>query len=188
MSQKKTLAIIGGGAAGMAAAIEASKHAPLHKFITALGIRHVGGQTAVLLADHFQSLERLAAATKEELLTIPDIGEIVAESILAWFGSEDNMELLAELRELGVAPVYVDTSALPLAGQSYIISGTIAGFGREEAEERLRARGATITKSVTKATTALIVGEKPGKSKLNKAQQLGVPVLGVADYLQMIGE
>lgn len=175
-------------AQNLVAAIEASKHAPLHKFITALGIRHVGGQTAVLLADHFQSLERLAAATKEELLTIPDIGEIVAESILAWFGSEDNMELLAELRELGVAPVYIDTSALPLAGQSYIISGTISGFGREEAEERLRARGATITKSVTKATTALIVGEKPGKSKLNKAQQLGVPVLGVADYLRMIGE
>ena len=175
-------------AQNLVAAIEASKHAPLHKFITALGIRHVGGQTAVLLADHFQSLERLAAATKEELQTIPDIGEIVAESILAWFGSEDNMELLAELRELGVAPVYVDTSALPLAGQSYIISGTIAGFGREEAEERLRARGATITKSVTKATTALIVGEKPGKSKLDKAQQLGVPVLGVADYLRLIAE
>lgn len=175
-------------AQNLVAAIESSKHAPLHKFITALGIRHVGGQTAVLLADHFQSLERLAAATKEELLTIPDIGEIVAESILAWFGSEDNMELLAELRELGVAPVYIDTSVLPLAGQSYIISGTISGFGREEAEERLRARGATITKSVTKATTALIVGDKPGKSKLNKAQQLGVPVLGVADYLQMIGE
>ena len=114
-----------------------------------------------------------------------ELAKALAEAI---FGSEDNMELLAELRELGVAPVYVDTSALPLAGQSYIISGTIAGFGREEAEERLRARGATITKSVTKAPPALIVGEKPGKSKLNKAQQLGVPVLGGADYLQMIGE
>lgn len=172
----------------LVAAIEASKHAPLHRFITALGIRHVGGQTAVLLADRFQSLERLAAATKDELLSLPDIGEVVAESILAWFGSEDNAQLLIELRELGVAPVYTDTSALPLAGQSYIISGSIPGYGREEAEEALRARGATITKSVTKNTTALIVGEKPGQSKLDKATKLGIPVLGIEDFGRLAGQ
>ena len=172
----------------LVAAIEASKHAPLHRFITALGIRHVGGQTAVLLADRFQSLERLAAATKDELLSLPDIGEVVAESILAWFGSEDNAQLLVELRELGVAPVYTDTSALPLAGQSYIISGSIPDYGREEAEEALRARGATITKSVTKSTTALIVGEKPGQSKLDKATKLGIPVLGIEDFRRLAGQ
>ena len=172
----------------LVAAIEASKHAPLHRFITALGIRHVGGQTAVLLADRFQGLERLAAATKDELLSLPDIGEVVAESILAWFGSEDNAQLLVELRELGVAPVYTDTSALPLAGQSYIISGSIPGYGREEAEEALRARGATITKSVTKNTTALIVGEKPGQSKLDKAIKLGIPVLGIEDFRRLAGQ
>ena len=172
----------------LVAAIEASKHAPLYRFITALGIRHVGGQTAVLLADRFQSLERLAAATKDELLSLPDIGGVVAESILAWFGSEDNAQLLVELRELGVAPVYTDTSALPLAGQSYIISGSIPGYGREEAEEALRARGATITKSVTKNTTALIVGEKPGQSKLDKATKLGIPVLGIEDFRRLAGQ
>lgn len=175
-------------ARNLVAAIEVSKHAPLHRFITALGIRHVGGQTAVLLADRFQSLECLAAATKDELLSLPDIGEVVAESILAWFGSEDNAQLLAELRELGVAPVYTDTSALPLAGQSYIISGSIPGCGREEAEEALRARGATITKSVTKNTTALIVGEKPGQSKLDKATKLGIPVLGIEDFGRLAGQ
>ena len=172
----------------LVAAIEASKHAPLHRFITALGIRHVGGQTAVLLADRFQSLERLAAATKDELLSLPDIGEVVADSILAWLGSEDNAQLLVELRELGVAPVYTDTSALPLAGQSYIISGSIPGYGREEAEEALRARGATITKSVTKNTTALIVGENPGQSKLDKATKLGIPVLGIEDFGRLAGQ
>lgn len=175
-------------ARNLVAAIEASKHAPLHRFITALGIRHVGGQTAVLLADRFQSLECLAAATKDELLSLPDIGEVVAESILAWFGSEDNAQLLVELRELGVAPVYTDTSALPLTGQSYIISGSIPGYGREEAEEALRARGATITKSVTKNTTALIVGEKPGQSKLDKATKLGIPVLGIEDFGRLAGQ
>lgn len=175
-------------ARNLVAAIEASKHAPLHRFITALGIRHVGGQTAVLLADRFQSLECLAAATKDELLSLPDIGEVVAESILAWFGSEDNAQLLVELRELGVAPVYTNTSALPLAGQSYIISGSIPGYGREEAEEALRARGATITKSVTRNTTALIVGEKPGQSKLDKATKLGIPVLGIVDFGRLAGQ
>ena len=168
-------------------AIAASKTAPLHRFIAALGIRHVGGQTAVLLADHFQSLEHLAAATEEELLAIPDIGEVVAESILAWFGDEDNAELLAELKRLGVAPLYVDRSHLPLAGRSYIISGTLSDLGREEAEEKLRERGATVTKSVTRDTTALIVGAKPGRSKLDKAAKLGVPVLTEADFLQLIG-
>ena len=167
-------------------AIEASKTAPLAKFIAALGIRHVGAQTAVSLANHFHSLENLANATEEELLSIPDIGEIVAESILAWFADEDNSEMLSKLQHLGVNPLYNDTSDLPLSGRSYIVSGTLEGYGREEAEDALRARGATITKSVTKTTTALIVGEKPGKSKLDKAAQLGISILNQADFLKLV--
>ena len=167
-------------------AIEASKTAPLAKFITALGIRHVGAQTAVALANHFRSIENLANATKEDLLSIPDIGETVAESILAWFADDDNSEMLSNLQHLGVNPLYNDTSDLPLAGKSYIISGTLNGYGREEAEDALRERGATITKSVTKTTTALIIGEKPGKSKTDKAAKLGIPVLREADFLELI--
>lgn len=167
-------------------AIEASKTAPLAKFITALGIRHVGAQTAVALANHFHSIENLANATEEDLLSIPDIGETVAESILAYFADDDNSEMLSNLQHLGVNPLYNDTSDLPLSGKSYIISGTIEGYGREEAEDALRARGATITKSVTKTTTALIVGEKPGKSKLDKAEKLGIPVLHESDFLELI--
>ena len=168
-------------------AIEASKTAPLAKFITALGIRHVGAQTAIALADRFHSIENLANATEEELLDIPDIGKIVAESILAYFADEDNLKMLDELKELGVHPSFEDRSALPLAGRSYIISGTLEGYGREEAEGLLRSRGATVTSSVTKNTTALILGEKPGKSKIEKAAKLGIPTLGLADFLELIG-
>lgn len=166
--------------------IAASKRPPLAKFITALGIRHVGAQTAVTLAQGFGSLEKLQEATEEELMKLPDVGQIVAESIVAWFADEDNVKLLEELKTLGVQPVYNDTSNLPLAGKSYIISGTLSNLGREEAEDKLRALGATVTSSVTKNTTALIVGEKPGKSKTEKAEKLGIPIIGEAEYRELL--
>lgn len=166
--------------------IAASKRPPLAKFITALGIRHVGAQTAVTLAQGFGSLEKLQEATEEELIKLPDVGQIVAESIVAWFADEDNANLLEELKALGVQPVYEDTSNLPLVGKSYIISGTLSNLGREEAEDKLRALGATVTSSVTKNTTALIVGEKPGKSKAEKAEKLGIPIIGEAEYYELL--
>lgn len=168
-------------------AIEKSKTAPLPKFITALGIRHVGGQTAIALANKFHSLDALSSAEEEDLLSIPDIGKIVAESILAYFADEDNLKMLSELKELGVAPTYNDTSTLPLAGKSYIISGTLEGYGREEAEDLLRNLGATVTSSVTKNTTALILGEKPGKSKTEKAEKLGIPTINADGFKKLIG-
>ena len=167
-------------------AIQNSKTAPLPKFITALGIRHVGAQTAISLASHFKSLENLANASEEDLTSIPDIGKIVAESILAFFADEDNLKMLGELKELGVKPEYTDTSSLPLAGRSYIISGTIEGYDREAAEDALRNLGATVTSSVTKTTTALITGAKPGKSKLEKAASLGIPILSETDFFTLI--
>lgn len=173
-------------AKNLVSAIEASKTAPLAKFITALGIRHVGGQTAISLANKFHSIDNLANATEEDLLEIPDIGKIVAESILAYFADEDNLKLLAELKDLGVNPTYTDTSTLPLAGKSYIISGTLKDYGREEAEDKLRNLGATVTSSVTKTTTALITGEKPGKSKTEKAKKLGIPIISEQDFLELI--
>ncbi len=173
-------------AKNLVSAIEASKTAPLAKFITALGIRHVGGQTAISLANKFHSIDNLANATEEDLLEIPDIGKIVAESILAYFADEDNLKLLAELKDLGVNPTYTDTSTLPLAGKSYIISGTLKDYGREEAEDKLRSLGAIVTSSVTKTTTALITGEKPGKSKTEKAKKLGIPVISEQDFLELI--
>lgn len=167
-------------------AIERSKTPPLEKFLTALGIRHVGIQTATTLAQHFHNIDALARATEEDLLKLPDIGKTVAEAILAYFADEDNLKLLAELDELGVKPVYVDQTALPLAGQSYLVTGTLESMGREEAEDRLRELGAAVTSGVTKNTTGLIVGAKPGKSKLDKATKLGVPTLDEKQFLSLI--
>ncbi len=167
-------------------AISKAKNPPLAKFITALGIRHVGAQTAVALAREFLNLEKLAEATEEELLAVPDIGKIVAEAILAWFADEDNTKMLAELKELGVWPAEEMRAVLPLTGKSYIVTGTLASMGREEAEDKLRALGATVTSTVTKNTTALIVGEKPGKSKTDKAEKLGIPTMNEAEFLGLI--
>ena len=166
--------------------IENSKTAPLAKFITALGIRHVGVQTAISLADHFKSLALLIDATADDLLSIPDIGQVVAESILAYFADEDNLKQLQEMRELGVNPFYDDQTTKPLAGQSYVVTGTLSKMGRDEAEARLRELGATVTGSVTKHTTALIVGEKPGSSKTVKAEKLGIPVIHEAEFLELL--
>ena len=166
--------------------IEKSKTPPLNKFITALGIRHVGTQTAIALANKFKTIEALKTAEKDALLEIPDIGEVVAESILAFFADEDNLKTLDELSALGLKPTFEDTSKLPLAGKSYIISGTLDSFGREAAEEKLRSLGATVTSSVTKSTTALILGAKPGASKLKKAENLKIPTLSEAEFLKLL--
>ncbi len=168
--------------------LEKSKTADLNKAITALGIRHVGSQTAIALANKFGSLEKLQNAEKDDLLNIPDIGEVVAESILAFFADEDNLKMLSELKELGLRPTFSDLSKAPLAGKSYIISGTLEKYGREEAEDKLRALGATVTGSVTKTTTALILGAKPGNSKVAKATKLGIPTLDEPAFLALIGE
>ena len=167
-------------------AIEGTKQAPLAKFITALGIRHVGAQTAVALADAFQSLEALRDATEEELLKIPDIGLTVSESILAYFADEDNLRQLDDFASLGVHPVYVNHDNAPLKGQSFVVTGTLTDLGREEAEDLLREKGATVTSSVTKNTTALIAGAKPGASKVTKAEKLGIKVISEAEFRELI--
>ena len=175
-------------ARNLVTAIGASKHPSLAKFITALGIRHVGAQTAVSLARKFKSLDALISATEDELFAINDIGVVVAEAILAWFADEDNAKMLEDLRELGVWPMDETSGSLPLEGKSYIVTGTLESMGREEAEDKLRELGATVTSSVTKNTTALIVGEKPGKSKLEKAAKLGIPTISEAEFLNLLSQ
>ena len=173
-------------ASNLVAAIGASKRPGLAKFITALGVRHVGAQTAVALAREFKSLDALVEASEEQLMQVPDIGKVVAEAILAWFSDEDNLRLLADLKELGVEVQEESGGALPLTGKSYIVTGTLSSMGREEAEDKLRALGATVTSSVTRGTTALIVGEKPGKSKTEKAAKLDIPTISEAEFLKLI--
>ena len=173
-------------ARNLVTAIEKARTPALGKFITALGIRHVGAATATSLARRFKSLDRLMEVTEEELMTVDDIGEVVAESIVAWFADEDNAKMLEELRGMGVWPQEENTDELPLVGQSYIVTGTLAAMGSEEAEDKLRALGATVTSSVSKNTTALIVGEKPGKSKMDKASKMGITTIDEPAFLKLI--
>jgi DNA ligase (NAD+) len=167
-------------------AINGSKRPSLAKFITALGIRHVGVQTAVSLAKEFKNLDNLVDASEEDLMKVSDIGEVVAESIVAWFSDEDNLKLISDLKELGVEPMTESGGTLPLSGKSYVVTGTLSSMGREEAEDKLRALGATVTSSVTKNTTALIAGEKPGKSKTEKAKKLGIATIEESELLELI--
>jgi DNA ligase (NAD+) len=158
-------------------AIQASKHPELPRFIYGLGIRHVGEQTAVDLADHFGSLNALAHATLDQLMAVEGIGTVVAESILAWFADEENEELLRKFGKLGVEPQAFKRAEGKLSGVTFVITGTLDMGTRDEVAARLVALGAKELNSVTKDTTYLIVGESPGASKLTKAQKLGTKTL-----------
>ena len=166
--------------------IQASKNPPLAKFITAIGIRHIGSQTAIDLAAHFKSFDALRDATESELLGLPGIGKIVAESILAFFADEDNLALLDRLKELGVEPVYQDTSGGKLNGLSFVVTGTLDSMGRDAAAEKIRALGGEFHSSVVKTTTYLVAGHNTGKSKLEKAAKYGTEVIDEAEFLRIL--
>lgn len=168
--------------------IQASKKPPLARFITAIGIRHIGTQTAIDLAAHFKTLEALRDATESELLEMPGIGKIVAESILAFFADEDNLALLDRLKELGVEPVYLDTSNGKLNGLSFVVTGTLDSMGRDAAAEKIRSLGGEFHSSVVKTTTYLVAGHNTGKSKLEKAAKYGTEVIDEAKFLELLGE
>jgi DNA ligase (NAD+) len=158
--------------------IQSSKSRGLARLIFALGIRHVGDETARLLAGHFGDIETLMSATEDEIEAIAGIGATVAQSTRSYFAQERNRQVIDKLRAAGVRMTSDQAAARegPLAGKSYVLTGTLAGFTRNEAEARLRELGATISSGVSKKTAAVIAGENPG-SKLAKAEQLGVPVL-----------
>ena len=168
--------------------IQASKNPPLARFITAIGIRHIGTQTAIDLAAHFKTLEALRDATESELLEMPGIGKIVAESILAFFADEDNLALLDKLKELGVEPVYQDTSGGKLNGLSFVVTGTLDSMGRDAAAEKMRALGGEFHSSVVKTTSYLVAGHNTGKSKLEKAAKYGTEVIDEEKFLELLGE
>lgn len=168
--------------------IQATKNPPLAKFITAIGIRHIGAQTAIDLAAHFKTLDNLRDATEKNLTEMPGIGITVAESILAWFADEDNLALLDKLKEIGVEPVYEDNSNGKLAGLGFVVTGTLDSMGRDEAAEKIRALGGEFHSSVVKSTNYLVAGRNTGKSKLEKAAKLGTKVIDEAEFLKLLGE
>ena len=168
--------------------IQASKNPPLARFITAIGIRHIGSQTAIDLAAHFKSLEALRDAREADLIEMPGIGKVVAESILAFFADEDNLAMLDRLKELGVEPVYQDTSNGRLAGLSFVVTGTLDSMGRDAAAEKIRSLGGEFHSSVVKTTKYLVAGHNTGQSKLAKAAQYGTEVIDEAKFLELLGE
>ena len=168
--------------------IQASKNPPLARFITAIGIRHIGSQTAIDLAAHFKSFDALRDASEAELLGLPGIGKIVAESILAFFSDDDNLALLDHLKELGVNPTYQDTSSGRLNGLSFVVTGTLDSMGRDAAAEKIRALGGEFHSSVVKNTRYLVAGHNTGKSKLEKAAKYGTEVIDEARFLELLGE
>jgi DNA ligase (NAD+) len=173
------------------ASIEKSKSRPLSRLINALGIRHVGDETADLLVRHFDSLDSLEKATEEELTDIPSVGQKIAGSITAFFRNPENLHIVEKLKTAGVnmkaeaAPLAAEAPAL--AGQEFVITGKLEKFSRETAEEMIRNLGGTAKSDVTKKTSFLVVGLEPG-SKLEKARKLGTKQISEAELLAMLGQ
>jgi len=157
--------------------IAAAKRPKLPRFIFGLGIRHVGSQTAIDLSEAFGSLDKLARATLDDLLAVDGIGDIVAESVLAWFADVDNQKLLQKFEQLGIQPVYESHAHGPLHGQGFVITGTLSDMDRDAAADKIRELGGTFQSSVGKTTTYLVVGDNPGESKVAKAEKLGTKII-----------
>ena len=168
-------------------AIQEKKNPELARFLYGLGIRHVGVQTAIDLVKVFGSLDALSEATIDDLKSVEGVGEIVAESVAAWFVDEDNQTLLKKFDELKVKPIHnqkLDKG--PLAGQSFVITGSLKTMSRDEAAEKIRERGGTFQTSVGKGTTYLVAGGKVGDSKLKNAAKYGTKVIDENSFLEII--
>ncbi len=178
-------------AANLVAALEASKRTTLARFLYALGIRHVGESTARDLAAHFGSLERILAASEAELLEVPDIGPVVAHSVRSFLDQPHNVEVIEQLRAAGIVwPEHDGRPAAaprPLAGKTFVLTGTLPTLTRDEAKDLLQAAGAKVAGSVSKKTDYVVAGAEAG-SKLDKARELGLAVLDEAGLRALLGE
>jgi DNA ligase (NAD+) len=176
-------------ATNVISSIEASKQIPFSRVLFGLNIPDVGWVTAQNLARHFGSADRLANASQEEIIEVEGIGPERAEAIAEWFSDEANGSLITELGQLGLR---LESGAEdrppegPLTGKTYVITGTLERWTRDQAQAELEARGAKVTSSVSKKTTGLVVGEEPGASKLTKAQRAGVPLVSEDELAELL--
>lgn len=166
-------------------AIDVARRPRLERLVFGLGIRHVGSQTAIDLVRHFESLEKLATATIDELRSVDGVGEVVAESVAAWFADDDNLAMIEKLRTLGVRPQY-ERSSGKLDGMNFVVTGSLESMGRDEAADRIRSLGGTFQPSVGKDTTYLVAGGKVGASKLQKAEKYGTKVIDEQTFLDLL--
>jgi DNA ligase (NAD+) len=165
--------------------IDAKSNPLLDRFLFGLGIRHVGAQTAVDLADTFQSIEACQAATLMQFESIDGIGTVVAESLVAWFADIDNVALLDKFREVGVIPHY-EVRTGKLKGVTFAMTGALQSMGRDDAAEKIRHQGGVFQSSVGKDTVYLVSGDKVGASKLKQAERYGTKIIDEAEFLKLI--
>jgi DNA ligase (NAD+) len=170
--------------------INARRRVPLSRFLQGLGIRNVGGHVAGVIAGHVRSLAALYDAGVDDLMKIHEVGPGVAESVHAWFHDRKNRALIDEMLEAGLAVedergARADGS--PASGKTFVVTGTLSRFSRQEAEEAVKKRGGRAAGSVSKKTDYVVAGESPG-SKLDKARELGVRVLSEEEFITLIGE
>ena len=170
-------------------AIEAAKDRPVARLLTALGIRHVGGTIARTLVRHFGGLPALMAASEEEISQVEGIGPTIARGVAEWAADPVNRDLVANLGTAGVRlvdEVEAGVAGDLLAGATFVVSGTVEGFTREEAHAAIEQRGGKATGSVSSKTTALVVGDSPGASKSRKAEELGVPIIDGDTFRELL--
>jgi DNA ligase (NAD+) len=176
-------------ASNLRASVEASKSRTLARLLVGLNIRHLGPAGAEALAAAFGDLDRIMAASEEALAAADGVGAVIAASLHTWFADPANRELIGRLRAAGLndrGPSGEDSRPKVLAGMSVVVTGTLEGFSREEAEAAVKERGGKSPGSVSGKTTAVVVGESPGASKVTKAEELGVPVLDEAGFVALL--
>ncbi|HYZ99177.1 MAG TPA: NAD-dependent DNA ligase LigA, partial [Acidimicrobiales bacterium] len=178
--------------ANLRAAIDASRERPVERLLVGLNIRHLGPAGAEALVAAFSDLDRMMAASVEELAAAEGVGEVIAESVHTWFADGANRQLIERLRAAGLnfagegGAAGAPAEAKTLAGMSIVVTGTLEGYSREAAEAAVKERGGKSPGSVSSKTTAVVVGESPGASKLTKAEELGVPVLDEAGFRHLL--
>ena len=179
----------GKSATNLLESLEKSKRTTLPRFLFGLGIRHIGEGTAKALARHFNQLDTIMDASEAQLLEVDDVGPVVAHSLRTFFDQPHNREVVAQLRACGLTwdeGEPVERAPKPLAGQTFVITGTLPTLGRDEAKDRLEAAGAKVAGSVSKKTTYLLAGAEAG-SKLDKARELGVAVIDEQQLFDLLG-
>ncbi|MCI7702702.1 MAG: NAD-dependent DNA ligase LigA [Tenericutes bacterium] len=170
-------------------AIEESKRNSLERLLFGLGIPHVGAKTAKILAKKYKDLDNLMNATVEELTTIPDIGEIIAKSVVEYFNDNHHRSVVEELKEIGLNTKYLGQEVeenSEFNGKTFVLTGSLQLFTREEAEEKIEQLGGKASSSVSKKTSAVIVGANPG-SKYEKAKELGIPIWTEEEFKEKLG-
>jgi len=166
--------------------IAASKGRGFERLLYGIGIRHVGGTVAESLAARFKTMDELMVATKEEMLKVEGIGEIIADSVTDFFSEPSNRELIEGLIAKGLSTVVIARSGGALQGKTFVFTGVLKKYARSEAAQKVEALGGKVGSNLTKKTDYLVVGEDPG-SKLNEAEKLGVKVIGEEDFLELVG-